>query len=296
VHPTHTTLIAGALLACAGLTQCAARTEADEADVRVIAVMSANLRWGADPPPNSWELRRPRVVGLLRQEAPDVVGLQESRDAYVDELLEDLPGYAAYPTAGDRKNSILYRTDRLELDRATSDEENARVDAPEQSWGEGSVRLPLCARLVVAGTKRGFYVYNNHLDHRSLPSRKWSVEVLIDRIGSRKIDDPVVLTGDFNAPPEEVTMAFLRGEATLGRGDGAIANPFAFVDSFGLLHPGENAVGTFHGFLGTRLGRRIDYVFAGPGLRVQTARILRDDGRAGHLSDHYPVMATLQLP
>jgi endonuclease/exonuclease/phosphatase family metal-dependent hydrolase len=214
----------------------------------------------------------------------------------VDDLLEGLPGYAAYPSTGDRKNTILYRTDRLELDRATSDEENARVDAPEQSWGEGSVRLPRCARFVVAGTKRGFYVYNNHLDHRSLASRKWSVEVLIDRVRSRKIDDPVVLTGDMNAPPGEVTMAFLRGETTLGRGERAIAKPLPFVDTFRLLHPGETEVGTFHGFLGTDLGRRIDYVFAGPGLRVLTARILRDGGRAGHLSDHYPVTATLQLP
>ena len=296
MHPAHPTLIAGGLLAGALLVPWTGPTQADEVDPRVIEVMSANLRWPIDPPPNNWELRRARLVELLQEEAPDVVGLQESRDAYVVDLLEGLTGYAAYPSAGDRHNTILYRVDRIAVDRGTSDEENARVDSPKESWGEGSIRLPRCARLVIASTKRGFYVYNSHLDHRSLPSREWSVEVLIDRIRSRKIDDPVVLTGDFNASPDEATMAFLRGEATLGRGDGAIANPIPFLDTFRLLHPGEKTVGTFHGFLGTDLGRRIDYVFAGPRIRVLTARILRDQGRGGYVSDHYPVSATLQLP
>jgi endonuclease/exonuclease/phosphatase family metal-dependent hydrolase len=262
----------------------------------VIDVMSANLRWPVDPPPNNWELRRERIVALLRELAPDVVGLQESRDAYVVELVARLPGYAAYPSAGDRHNAILYRTSRLALDRETSDAENARVDAPEQSWGEGSVRVPRCARFVAVGTKRGFYLYNNHLDHRSLASRTWSVGVLVDRIRSRRIDDPVVLTGDFNAPPEEETMAFLRGETTLGGGDGALANPIPFTDTFRALHPDERGVGTFHGYLGSDLGRRIDFVFAGPGIRVLAARILRDGAAGRHLSDHYFVTASLQLP
>jgi len=296
VHPAHAVLIAGVLLAGAPLAQCTDPIRAGAADPRVIDVMSANLRWNVDPPPNGWEQRRGRVVGLIEQEKPDVIGLQESRDVYVNDLLESLPGYAAYPSTGEHQNTILYRVDRLVLDRATSDEENARVDTPEESWGEGSIRVPRCARLVVADTKRGFYLYNNHLDHRSLPSRAWSARILIDRIRSRKLDDPVVLTGDFNAPPGEETMAFLRGETTLGREDGAPAKPLAFVDTFLLLHPDENTLGTFHGFLGTRVGRRIDYVFAGPGITVLGARILQDSGRGGHLSDHYPVTAKLRLP
>jgi len=294
VHPTLPGLIVIGLLACTPLARCA--TDPAKSDAGVIDVMSVNLRWPVDPPPNSWGLRRERIAELLREETPDVIGLQESRSEYVDDLLERLPDYAAYPTLGDRKNAILYRLDRFALDRETSDAENARVDAPEESWGEGSVRLPRCARLVAIGTKRGLYVYNNHFDHRSLPSRKWSVDVLVDRIRTRRIDDPVVLTGDFNTSPEEVTMAFLRGEAPLGEGESAIANPIPFVDTFGLLHPTEKEAGTYHGFRGERVGRRVDYVFAGPDIRVLTARILRDDSRGGHLSDHYPVTAAIRLP
>jgi endonuclease/exonuclease/phosphatase family metal-dependent hydrolase len=296
VHASIPQLIVWALLASSVLAYGTAIAHAGEADPGVIEVMSANLRWRVDPEPNSWELRRERVAKLFGRELPDVVGLQEARRRYVDDLLERLPGYAAYAPGTDSKNTILFRVDRIALDRETSDAENARVDAPEQSWGEGSIRLPVCARLVLKAANRGFYLYNNHFDHRSLPSRTWSASVLIDRVRARRIDDPVVLTGDFNARPGEVTMAFLRGEAALDRDNVSLSNPVAFLDTFAFLHPAKNAAGTYHGFRGVALGRRIDYIFAGPGFGVLTARILHDSSRAGHLSDHYPVAATLWLP
>jgi endonuclease/exonuclease/phosphatase family metal-dependent hydrolase len=258
--------------------------------------MSFNLRWGPDPPPNDWQTRRERVAALLRREMPDVVGLQESRDAYVEDLLAALPGYAAYPERGDRRNAILYRVGRLRLDRETSDAENARVDAPEKDWGPGSVRLPRTARFVEEESGRGFYLYNNHMDHRSAPSRAWSAQVLIDRIRGRRVDDPVILTGDFNAAASGPAMSFLRGEAPLRSGEGALSNPIPFADAWHALHPDALASGTYHRFVGVRFGPRVDYVLAGPGIRVREARILRDEWEGRYPSDHFPVSAKLVLP
>ena len=90
-------------------------------------------------------------------------------------------------------------------------------------------------------------------------------------------------------------MAFLRGEATLDEGRDAVTNPVPFVDTFGELHPGEKTAGTYHGFRGDRVGRRVDYVFAGPGTQVLDARILHEDDGSGHVSDHYPVSAVIRL-
>lgn len=261
-----------------------------------LEVMSINLRWGPDPPPNSWNERRALVLELLRREAPDVIGLQESRDEYVDDLLAAQPVYAAYPERGDRQNAILYRTDRLRLDRETSDAENARVDAPEEDWGIGSVRLPRSARFVEKASGRGFYVYNNHFDHRSAESRAWSAAVLVDRIRRRRIDDPVVLTGDFNATPNAPTMRFLRGESPLGSGRDASSNPIPFVDTWSHRNASAPGSGTFHSFLGIRFGRRVDYVLADPTIRVLAARIHREERDGTYLSDHFPVSATLGLP
>jgi endonuclease/exonuclease/phosphatase family metal-dependent hydrolase len=269
--------------------------EQDRAPV-ALEVMSFNLRWGPDPPPNDWPTRRELVLELLRKEAPDVVGLQESRNEYVAGLVGALPDYAAYPERGDRKNSILYRTGRLRLDRKTSDAENARIDTPDQDWGVGSVRVPRSARFVEKTSGRGFYVYNNHMDHRSAESRAWSAEVLIDRIRERKIHDPVILTGDFNARATGPAMSFLRGETPLGSGPDAVSNPIRFVDSWSHLHADDVTSGTYHRFAGVRFGPRVDYVLVEPRIRVSRARILRDEWDGKRPSDHFPVSATLTLP
>jgi endonuclease/exonuclease/phosphatase family metal-dependent hydrolase len=285
-------LVTGLLLA----SLASGRSDGQDRSPAALEVMSFNLRWDVDPPPNDWETRRELVLELLRREAPDVVGLQESRSEYVLDLVGALPDYAAYPARGDRKNSILYRVGRLGLDRETSDTENARIDAPEQDWGIGSVRVPRSARFVEKTSGRGFYVYNNHFDHRSAESRAWSALVLIDRIHERRIRDPVVLTGDFNASASGPAMRFLRGEVPLGSGKQAVSNPIHFIDTWSHLHADTIGSGTYHRFMGVRFGPRIDYVLVEPGIRVSRARILRDEWDGERPSDHFPVSATLSLP
>jgi len=286
-----------ALIAAVALlgTACAASEPGGADDSLLVEVMSFNLRWGPDREPNSWATRQKLVLDLLRAEAPAVVGLQESRAEYIDALLAQLPRYAAYPTAGRRQNSIFYCKARFRLDTNTSDEDNARVDAPAADWGQGSVRLPRGARLVDGRSGLAFYVYNNHFDHRSAASRKWSAGVLMDRVRARTFADPVILTGDFNAKTHDPAIALLRGESPPDESESEAGKPLRFVDTFRTLHPDETRVGTYHDFLGIRFGPRVDYIFAGPGIRVQRARILRFEQHGRYPSDHFPVAATLLL-
>jgi endonuclease/exonuclease/phosphatase family metal-dependent hydrolase len=296
VHSPLPALIAAVALLGACFAACAApEPTGGDGEAVVIEVMSFNLRWAPDPEPNDWSTRQELVLELLRAEAPAVVGLQESRTEYLDALLPQLPQYAAYPTAGKRQNTILYCKRRFRLDATTSDADNARVDAPAADWGQGSVRLPRSARLVDERSGLGFYVYNNHFDHRFVASRLWSARVLIDRIRERSFDDPVILTGDFNAQSDDPALAVLRGKSPTGGPEGEGDRPLRFVDTFRQLHPAATAVGTYHDFLGIRFGRRIDYVLAGPGIRVRSARILRFGRDGRYPSDHFPVAATLLL-
>lgn len=267
-----------------------------DAEAFVIEVMSFNLRWGPDRGKNSWSMRQELVLELLRAEAPAVVGLQESRVEYLDALLPRLPQYAAYPMTGSRQNTILYCKRRFRLDAGTSDADNARVDAPAADWGQGSVRLPRSARLVDERSGLGFYVYNNHFDHRFAPSRLWSAGVLIDRVRARAFDDPVILTGDFNATGREPSIALLLGKSPNAEPSGEAGRSHRFVDTFGQLHPDTIGAGTYHDFRGIRFGRRIDYIFAGPGIGVRSARILRFEREGRYPSDHFPVAATLAIP
>src|SRR5262249_20886654 len=61
--------------------------------VMTFNILSAPVRNPAGP----WTARRPVAVSLIRRWRPDVVGLQEPTAAQVEDLVADLPEYAAVP-------------------------------------------------------------------------------------------------------------------------------------------------------------------------------------------------------
>ncbi len=56
-------------------------------------VMTFNLRYASDTPPNSWPERRPVVKRLLRQERPQIIGTQEGLYQQLRDIQSDLPSY-----------------------------------------------------------------------------------------------------------------------------------------------------------------------------------------------------------
>ena len=61
-------------LAALMLALAAPTASAKKADLHV---MSFNLRFASDTPPNSWPERRPVMRQLLQRERPDIIGTQE---------------------------------------------------------------------------------------------------------------------------------------------------------------------------------------------------------------------------
>ena len=86
--------------------------------------------------------------------------------------------------------------------------------------------------------------------------------------------------GDLNARPDTLAMQMLRGEATH---DGVTGD---LVDSWMATHPGEEGL-TFEA---GDPNRRIDYLYAVPGVAPEECRILFDQQVSGlYASDHYGV-------
>ena len=156
------------------------------------------------------------------------------------------------------------------------------------TWGNTIPRIATWGRFVEKTTGRAVYVYNVHFDHRSEPSRQKSAILLAKRIAGRKHPDPVILTGDFNVGESSYAIGYLKGRQD--------QSPVKLVDTFRVLHPDEEVVGTFGGFRGTRDGQKIDYLFALPGTKVLGAEIVYFNRDGRYPSDHYPVTAELVLP
>jgi len=269
----------------------AAALPAPAQDRAPLAAMSFNIRYGtANDGENRWPLRREFLIDVMREQNADVVGLQEALDFQIDEITAALPIYGVIGVGrddGGRKGeytAILFRRDRFQVSDAGT---FWFSDTPEvvasKSWGNNITRICTWARLVDRDG-RAFWHYNVHLDHQSQPSRERSAQLLRQRIDARRFpQEPVVITGDFNAGEKNPAVASMTAGGV-------------YVDSFRVKHPDEKAVGTFSAFDIAKTGvEKIDYVFVPAGTEVMRAEIVRT-ARAGRTpSDHFPVVAHIRF-
>jgi endonuclease/exonuclease/phosphatase family metal-dependent hydrolase len=257
-----------------------------------LTAMSFNIRYGtANDGENRWPLRREFLIDVMREQAADVVGLQEALDFQIDEITAALPGYGVIGVGRDdgaRKGeytAILFRRDRFQVSDAGT---FWFSDTPEviasKSWGNRITRICTWARLVDRDG-RAFWHYNVHLDHESQPSRERSTALLRKRIDERRLpQEPVIVMGDFNAGEQNPAMAAMRAGGV-------------FLDTFRVKHPDEKTVGTANSFDPGRVtGEKIDYIFAPAGAEVMRAEIVRTARNGRVPSDHFPVVAHIRLP
>ena len=250
--------------------------------------MSFNVRYGtAADGENEWTARRELLFDTIRRQDSDLVGLQEALDFQIDEIVGAAPVYAVVGVGRDdgRKSgeysAILFRKDRLHVAEAGTFWFSDTPAVPgSKSWGNNITRICTWARFVDRDG-RGFWLFNVHLDHESQPSRERSTQLLLERIEARPVREPVIVTGDFNAGESNPAMLRLTGP---------------FLDSFRVLHPDEESVGTFNAFkVGTAGRDKIDYVLVEPGTDVIRAEIVRASRNGRYPSDHFPVVASVRL-
>jgi len=293
-----------AVVVLAGVSLCGQKGEPVDGPLEV-SVMSFNIRYGmADDGPNHWDKRKELVFDVLRKHRPDVVGLQEALGFQIDEVCKALPQYAMIGGGRDdgktkgEYSAILYRRERFEVEQSGTFWLSDTPEVPGSiTWGNACTRICTWARFVEAKTGRAFYHYNLHLDHISQPSREKSVVLLAERIRNRKRPEPLVVTGDFNAGENNPAILFLKGKATVpGKDSANVENPVPMVDTFRVLHPDANDVGTFHNFKGDRTGDKIDFVLTTSDVQALDAQIIRDAADGRYPSDHFPVTARIRLP
>jgi len=296
-------VVAGGLSSCqTGQRKPSAETAETTLPVRV---MTFNIRYGtADDGENRWENRKNLVFEVIWSHRSDFTGLQEALHFQIEEILEALPAYRKIGVGRDdgktkgEYSAILYNADRFMVDDHGTFWFSETPEVPgSKDWGNNITRICTWGRFVEKSSGKAMYLFNLHLDHQSQNSREKSVALLIRRIQARTYPDPVVVTGDFNAGEENPAIRYMKGMENPGGSFQTDAmNPFPLVDTFRVLHPRATGVGTFNGFEGQTGGDKIDYIFVEPTTKVLEAQILRDNDQGQYPSDHFPVMARVELP
>ena len=253
-----------------------------------LSVMSFNIRLPAESDGvDYWETRKPLAVRMLREQQPDVIGLQELVKAQADYLVRELPQYAWFgrgreADGGGEHMGVFYRKDRLKViesgDFWLSDTPDV---AGSITWGHPHPRMVTWALFGQRSDGRRFYLFNTHLPYRDEDeaARLKGAQAIARHLATLPDDVPVVLTGDFNTTPDSDAHAVLAG---------------TLQDAWTTAPRVEGIDATFHGFTG-KADRRIDWIFV-RGAQLESITSVTTRWNHRYPSDHFPLVATLRLP
>jgi endonuclease/exonuclease/phosphatase family metal-dependent hydrolase len=281
-------VIINALLIAAAAVLGQAGGEAAEPQPLSLTVMSFNIRHGlAKDGENAWPKRREMVVETIKQQDPDIIGLQECLNFQAEYLEEELKGYryigvGREKDCGGERCAIFYK-ERNVSPLATGTfwlSETPSVPG-SKSWDSSLPRIATWGDFYHHASGKVVHVVNTHFDHVGEVARAESGKLLA-RHAAERPDATVVVTGDFNSIAEDSPAYTHLIEGGLTDAWNAAAERVGPPATWGAFKaPKENDQ------------RRIDWVLLrGPlkCLRAETV-LYNVDGR--YPSDHYPVVVKL---
>lgn len=262
-----------------------------------IRVVSFNIRFeNRTDAENAWGARRHRAIQHLLDSGADFIGLQEVLPSQRRELVEGLPAWGSIgrsreaSSAEGESTPIFYDRRRWSLVDGRSGtfwlSETPSVPG-SRDWKTASPRIATWAVLRETRSGRLVMVVNTHLDDRSQEARENGAKVIAKFLAREAERMPVIVMGDFNAGPLNPARSSLC--------EGWQGSP-PLRDCYAIARAGnESAAGTYHGFKGGTGGLRIDAILASEHFDIVEASISHTPEGEKHLSDHYPVTASLRL-
>ncbi|PPA70486.1 endonuclease/exonuclease/phosphatase family protein [Jeotgalibacillus proteolyticus] len=260
-------------------------------------ILTFNLR--VDVPEdgeNAWRFRSQKAAKIIRPHDPVVFGTQEGKRHMLKDLEDGLAGYSWLGEdrrGGDEDEfcAIFFQRDQVEVIDHGQFWLSEQPDVPGSiSWESDYPRICTWA---VFGLKENpnkkFIVYNTHLDHISQRARENGIHLIGEKIKQHQVQTnlPIILMGDLNSEPENKTIHYLKGQLPIN------GSTIQLNDAFEKL---EEATGrTFHGFEGGGEGEPIDYIFTTEGIDVKGTKVDRSIVEEGYPSDHYPVVALVEI-
>lgn len=261
---------------------------------------------------DGWTERREVMCDLVAFTAFDIFGAQEVCHDQLEYMLERLPEYDYIGVARDdgkkkgEYSPVFYRRDRFELLDSGTFWLSETPEKASYGWDAACRRVCSWGYFKDKQTKRKFWFFNTHMDHKGKIARVEGAKLVISKIkqmcgkGAK-----VILTGDFNVAQDNPAYR-------------TFAESGVLKDAFDLAPIKFAPTGTFNSFkVANYTTRRIDHIFVSEvdvlryGVLTYhywsdnngTDSALRDapkeikaEQRTVHLpSDHYPVQIFVNL-
>lgn len=220
---------------------------------------------------NVWSKRSQVMCDQINFMQPDLFGTQEMFYGQITDFLRMLPDYSYIGVAREdgKKNgehsAIFYRKDKFELLDHGDFWLSETPDKPGLGWDAACVRICTWGEFRDKCTKFRFFYFNLHMDHVGIVARREAAKLVVKRIKEQVgVDQPVILTGDFNVDQtNEIYNIFTES--------GVLKDTYEHAK----YRFAEN--GTFNSFNSSlKSDSRIDHIFVSPKFQVNTYGVLTD--------------------
>ena len=248
-----------------------------------LKVMSYNIRLGSGKDgTNSWALRYTATEEMLKDQKPDVFGVQEALD-YQVHYIEDMCGYESVGVGredGKKEGehmSIFWNKKTVSMLKWGTFWLSETPQKPSKGWDAACFRTATWALMKDKKTGKKFYFVNTHLDHEGKEAQKNGLKLIVEKIAEMNPEGlPMVLTGDFNIEPSNPALADLD----------------ARMQSTRKIAEKTDDLTTYNGW--GKSSMMIDYIYvSGFSSCPEYQTVTKRYADRKFISDHYPICATL---
>ena len=260
-------------------------------DKEVLKIATFNLRM--DTPSdgeNAWFHRKDMVNDLIRFYGFDLFGTQEGFTHQLNDILR-LSDYRFIGVGRDDGKdagehcAIFYRSDRFKVLDQGDFWLSEHPEKPGRGWdGTCCNRICTWGKFEDLKNHKQFYFFNVHYEYEGDVARRESSNLMISRIKSIAGNQPVFLTGDFNAFPTEEPIRILNDSGFLN-------------DSYKITKEAPfGPVCTYHGYDSTiKTEGRLDYIWVTDSIQIDKYGVLTNTLYGHTPSDHFPVMVVAEF-
>ena len=260
-------------------------------DKEVLKIATFNLRM--DTPSdgeNAWFHRKDMVTDLIRFYGFDLFGTQEGFTNQLNDILR-LSDYRFIGVGRDDGKdagehcAIFYRSDRFKVLDQGDFWLSEHPEKPGRGWdGTCCNRICTWGKFEDLKNHKQFYFFNVHYEYEGDVARRESSNLMISRIKSIAGNQPVFLTGDFNAFPTEEPIRILNDSGFLN-------------DSYKITKEAPfGPVCTYHGYDSTiKTEERLDYIWVTDSIQIDKYGVLTNTLYGHTPSDHFPVMVVAEF-
>ena len=239
---------------------------------------------------NLWSQRASKVAALIGFHQFDVFGTQEGFRNQLNDIKKALPEYEYYGAGRDdgkeagEHSAIFYRKDRFTVLKNGDFWLSETPDQPSKGWDATCCnRICSWVQLTDKATGKNFYFFSAHFDHQGNIARVESSKLILQRINSIAGNEPVIFVGDLNGDQQSEWYKIIDASDFLDDTFKQVNSPYA-------------GTGTFNGFgKNIQAAGIIDHIFVTKHFVVKRWGILTDSYRGKYPSDHFPVLAEMEM-